>query len=189
MKNKLYIVFFSFIIGFAFSQSQKVGELFLEDISTLATTNTDPLKPSKAAFYSAIFPGLGQFYNRDYWKIPIVFAALGTTSTIYIHNNKQYNRYRDAYKRRLAGFKDDEFQGEQFLSDDILVTAQRQFQRNRDLSLMITLGFYVLNIVEANIAAHLKQFNVTENLSLSTDWYRDDLNYANHLGFSLKFKF
>jgi len=189
VKNKLHIVFFS-VLGFlSFSQTQQVDDIYLEDISLFTTTSIDPLKPSKAAFYSAILPGLGQFYNNDYWKVPIVFAAIGTPTAIYIHNNKQYNRYRDAYKRRLAGFKDDEFQGERFLSDDILVEAQKQFRRNRDLSLMITLGFYVLNIVEANVAAHLKQFNVTENLSINTDWYRDDLNYGNHLGLSLKFKF
>jgi len=188
VKKNSYIVFFSVLGFFSFSQTQKVGDLYVEE-NYVNTTIQDPLKPSKAAFYSAVLPGLGQFYNKDYWKIPIVFAAIGTPTAIYIHNNKQYNRYRDAYKRRLAGFKDDEFQGDRFLSDDILIEAQKQFRRNRDLSLMITLGFYILNIVEANIAAHLKQFNVTENLSINTDWYRDELNYGNHLGVSLKFRF
>jgi len=189
VKNKLYIVFFSVIGCFGFSQIQKVSDIYVEENYVKPNVQYDPLKPSKAAFYSAIFPGLGQLYNKDYWKVPIVFGAIGTSTAIYIHNNNQYNRYRDAYKRRLAGFKDDEFQGEQFLSNDILVEAQRQFHRNRDLSLMITLGLYILNIVEANVAAHLKQFNVTENLSINTDWYRDDLNYGNHFGLSLKYKF
>jgi len=170
-----------------FCQNRNGNLLIVQD--SVPTFNTDPLRPSKAAFYSAVVPGLGQLYNKDYWKAPIVWAAIGTSAYIYIHNNNQYHRYRDAYKRRLAGFSDDEFQGDNYLSDDILLAAQRQFQRNRDLSMLITIGFYILNIVEANVAAHLKQFNVSEKLSLSTDWYRDDLNHSNHLGLSLKYRF
>ena len=71
----------------------------------------DPLSPARAAFYSAVLPGLGQAYNKKYWKIPIVYAGLGVGLYFYIDNNKEYNRYREAYKRRLAGFEDDEFFG------------------------------------------------------------------------------
>lgn len=156
---------------------------------SVITTAQDPLRPSKAAFYSALVPGLGQIYNKDYWKVPIVYAALGTSTGFYIYNNKQYNRYRDAYKRRLAGFTDDEFQGNSYLSDDKLIYAQKVFQRQRDLSLLITIGLYVLNIVEANTAAHLKQFNVNQNLSIAPDWYRDDLDLQYNMGLTLKYNF
>lgn len=188
MKKRVYIFIFLFIGGFCFAQVEQIEELHISQDSIIVIDN-DPLKPSKAAFYSAILPGLGQVYNKDYWKVPLVYAAIGTSTYFYVHNNNQYHRYRDAYKRRLAGFSDDEFQGDRYLSNDILVAAQKQFQRNRDLSMLITVGFYVLNIVEANIAAHLKQFNVSENLSLNTDWYRDDLNNGNHLGVTLKYQF
>ena len=66
------------------------------------------LRPSKATFYSAVLPGLGQAYNKKYWKIPIVYGALATGIYFYNQNDKDYNRYRNAYKRRLAGFTDDE---------------------------------------------------------------------------------
>ena len=69
----------------------------------------DPLAPARAAFYSAIIPGLGQAKNKKYWKIPIIYAALGTGLYFYTDNNKVYKRYRNAYKSRLAGFNDDEF--------------------------------------------------------------------------------
>ena len=69
----------------------------------------NPLAPSKAAFYSAVFPGLGQIYNRRYWKLPIVYGAIGTGVYAYIYNDDLYNRFRDAFKRRRAGFTDDEF--------------------------------------------------------------------------------
>ena len=183
-----YLYIFIFLIGsFSFGQSQ-IKDLTIVQDSIIIIDNS-PLKPSKAAFYSAILPGLGQAYNKDYWKIPIVYAAIGTSTYYYIHSNNQYHRVRDAYKRRLAGFNDDEFQGDKYLSDAVLVNAQKQFQRNRDLSMLITVGFYILNIVEANVAAHLKQFNVNENLSLNTDWYRDDLNNGSHLGLTLKYRF
>ena len=65
----------------------------------------DPLKPARAAFYSAIVPGLGQYYNKSYWKIPLVYAALGTTLYFYIDNNNQYNTYRDALNSVLPAKK------------------------------------------------------------------------------------
>lgn len=188
MKKRLYICLFIFLTGSSAFCQQKVDDLLIVQDSVIVINN-DPLRPSKAAFYSAVLPGLGQFYNKDYWKVPLVYAAIGTSTYIYIHNNNQYHRYRDAYKRRLAGFNDDEFQGEKYLDNERLIIAQRGFQRNRDLSLLITVGFYILNIVEANVAAHLKQFNVSENLSLSPDWYRDDLNHGQNLGLTIKYQF
>ena len=118
----------------------------------------DPLRPAKAAFYSAVLPGLGQAYNKKYWKIPIVYTAIGTGFYFYLDNNKLYKQYRNAYKRRLAGFTDEEFYGPgdtPFLSDESLIRAQRTLKRNKELSMLVTVGLYVLNIIEANVDAHL----------------------------------
>lgn len=146
----------------------------------------NPLAPAKAAFYSAILPGLGQAYNKKYWKIPIVYGAIGTSLYFYFDNNKKYNQYRDAYKRRLAGFNDDEFQ---YLDDNRLISAQRFYQRNRDLSLLLAAAFYILNIVDANVDAHLMQFNVNDNLSVAPDLQQNDLNYKPNLGLTVNLKF
>ncbi|QHI38997.1 hypothetical protein IMCC3317_43970 [Kordia antarctica] len=148
----------------------------------------DPLSPSKAAFYSAILPGLGQAYNKKYWKIPIVYAALGTGIYFYIDNNKKYNQYRSAYKRRLAGFTDDEFQG--IVADnDALIDAQEFYQKNRDLSLLLTVVAYVLNIVDANVDAHLLQFNVSDDLSVHPYLDQNEIDFNRNLGVTLNFKF
>ena len=147
----------------------------------------DPLAPSRAAFYSAILPGLGQAYNGKYWKVPIVVGAITTGILFYDHNNKQYNRVRDAYKRRLAGFTDDEFYGR--LTDDALRDAQQTFRRNKELSLLITFGLYALNIVDANIDAHLLQYNIDENLSLKPHYKLNDIDNQGDLGLTLNFKF
>jgi len=144
--------------------------------------NINPLAPSKAAFYSAVLPGLGQIYNRRYWKVPIVFAAIGTGVYAYMFNDGEYDRFRSAFKRRRAGFTDDEFYdlnnsgvipGEPDVSDQALQDAQERYQRDRDLSLLITIGLYALNIIDANVDAHLKQFNVDENLGLDIRPYLD----------------
>jgi len=126
--------------------------------------NEDPLRPARAAFYSAVLPGLGQAYNKRYWKVPIVYGALGMSIYTYDRNQKNYVRYRDAYKRRIAGYNDDEFQG--LIADtNRLIDGQDFYKRNRDRSMLFILGFYFLNILDANIDAHLKQYNVNSDLS------------------------
>ena len=152
----------------------------------------DPLSPAKAAFYSAILPGLGQAYNKKYWKIPLVYAALGTGIYFYIDNTNQYNRYRGAFKRRLAGFTDDEFYGSGTspnISNDGLIRAQRTLRRNRELSLLITIGIYALNIIDANVDAHLLQFNVDENLALKPHFNFNEFDATTNLGLTLNFNF
>ena len=186
MHRYLYIL--SFVSCFASSTfaQQKKQEIQIKTDSLIAQ-QIDPLVPTRAAFYSAILPGLGQAYNKKYWKIPIVYAALGTGVYFYSDNNKKYHQFRDAYKRRLAGFNDDEFQGQ--YSDATLVNAQRTFQRNRDLSLLITIGLYVLNIVEANVNAHLLQFNVNDKLTVRPDIYPNDINHKQNVGLTLNYNF
>ena len=147
----------------------------------------NPLSPAKAAFYSAILPGLGQAYNKKYWKIPLVYAALGTGIYFYVDNNKQYNRYRDAYKSRLAGFETDEFFGR--VTDDGLRRAQKLFRRNKEISLLVTIGLYALNIIDANVDAHLLQYNVDENLTLAPHYKINEMDASSNLGLTLNFKF
>ena len=146
----------------------------------------NPLSPAKAAFYSAIFPGLGQAYNKKYWKMPLVYAAIGTSTYFYIWNNRNYKEYRDVYKRRLAGYTGDKFV---FLDDTRLLTGQRFYQKNRDLSALITAAFYMLNIVDANVDAHLKQFNVNDNLSFEPKVFSDDIYNRQNIGFTLNYRF
>lgn len=164
------------------------------------SNNINPLAPSKAAFYSAILPGLGQIYNKRYWKVPIVYAAIGLGVYAYMYNDDLYDRFRTAFKRRKAGFVDDEFYdingsgivpGSPDLSDEALQDAQERYQRDRDLALFITLGLYALNIIDANVDAHLKQFNVDDDLSMDIQPYLDyDPIYSNpSYGVALTIKF
>ena len=106
----------------------------------------DPSAPSKAAFYSAVLPGLGQGYNKKYWKIPIVYAAIGTSIYSYDFNQKKYWDYRNAYKSRKAGYKNDPYQ-DLIIDDNRLLDGADFHKKNRDLSMVFIVGFYILNII------------------------------------------
>ncbi|WP_411768084.1 DUF5683 domain-containing protein [Winogradskyella sp. A3E31] len=182
----------------AFAQTEKdstvtdIPEGFKVTNNAVTKKEIDPLAPSKAAFYSAVLPGLGQAYNKKYWKIPIVIAGITGGILVYDFNTKQLNRYRDAYKRRLAGFTDDEFYGPGTtpqISDDGLIRAQRQFRRNKDISLLVTIGIYALNIIDANVDAHLLQYNVDENLAIRPHIQYNEMENSSDLGLTLNFKF
>jgi len=144
------------------------------------------LAPAKAAFYSAVLPGLGQAYNGRYWKIPIAYAGLGIGVYFYISNDNQWNRYRDAYKNRLAGRKD-EFEGR--ITNDGLIRAQQFYRRNKEISILVTAGIYVLNIIDANVDAHLQQFNVSEDLSVKPNMDFDNFTGKSRYGLSLNYRF
>lgn len=159
---------------------------------SLAIANDfDLLSPSRAAFYSAILPGLGQAYNKKYWKIPIVYGAIGSGIYFYKRNDDNYNRARTAFKLMQDG-KPHEFDGvgdHIFLSEDALVRAQKAYKKDRDLSLLVTIGFYVLQILEASTNAHLLQHNVDDNLSFEPAIIKDFNSNKNTVGASLKFNF
>ena len=207
MRNRFYILallcclpYFGFAQDYEDSESNDVkmteSNVVIQD--TVKRAEIDPLRPSRAAFYSAILPGLGQAYNKKYWKIPIVYAALGTGIYFYIDNTNEYNRYRDAFKSRLAGFNTDEFWGTDAngnplatpnISEDGLIRAQRTLRRNREISLLVTIGIYALNIIDANVDAHLLQYNVDENLAVKPHFRFNELDASTNLGLTVDFKF
>lgn len=175
-----------FILGSTsvFAQAKNDAVLIAKD--TLKSNNIDPLTPAKAAFYSAVLPGLGQAYNKKYWKIPIVYGAIGTSLYFYLDSNKKYHQYRDAYKRRLEGYSDDDYS---YLDDSRLITGQKFYQRNRDLSALFVVAFYALNIIDANVDAALLQFNVDENLSVRPVIYPNDVTLRTNVGLTFNYNF
>ena len=192
MKIKLFIALILCVIGqiTAQSKSTKPSEelLVVQDSVVINKKAFNPLSPSKAAFYSAVLPGLGQAYNKKFWKIPIVYAALGTGIYFYITNNNEYNDVRDAYKRRLAGFQDDRFLNT-LPNNEQLLEAQKTLRRNKELSLLITFGIYALNIIDANVDAHLMQFNVNDDLSFKPHYQIEEFDNKGRFGLTLNYQF
>ncbi len=193
MRLYLYItVAFLSIFKYGYSQTTEEKEIPLKiDRKSISTDSLNSLKPAKAAFYSALVPGLGQVYNKKYWKLPIVYGALGTGLYFCITSNTKYQNFREEYKARLQGTNNpnDEFFGP--LKDiNSIERGMRFYQRNRDLSVLITAGIYILNIIDANVDAHLSQFNVNDNLSLKPNIDTNLLNSSKHdVGFSLTYTF
>ena len=189
--NLLYIVFLFTLSLFAQKDSLVINKEIKVVIKDTIKANTyDPLAPSRAAFYSAALPGLGQAYNKKYWKIPVIYAGMAAGVYFYIKNDKEYNRFRNAYKRRLAGFTDDEFFGDgttALISNDRLIDAQKTSQTNKDVSIIVSLAFYLLNIIDANVDAHLRQYDVDDNLSLSPQFNLDQINSQAQYGLSFKY--
>ena len=171
------VVLISFV---CFGQKQNLSNSFKKEI--------DPLSPAKAAFYSAVLPGLGQVYNKRYWKLPLIYGGIGASIYYYDLNNKNFKRYRNAYKRRLAGFTDDEFQDVIF-DNDRLIDGMNFYKQYRDQSMLFIIGTYFLNILDANIDAHLKQYNINQNLSLKPYMDQNPIVANHHFGVSLNFNF
>lgn len=187
MNRIFFIGLLFFLLGSNTVFSQKETDAVLIAKDTLKSNNIDPLTPAKAAFYSAILPGLGQAYNKKYWKIPIVYGAMGISLYYYIDSNKNYNAYRDEYKRRLAGLGRSEDYKK--YDDNTLINAQNFYQRNRSFSAFFVIGFYVLNIIDANVDAALMQFNVNDNLSFKPNIYINDTTSKSNLGLILNYNF
>lgn len=150
-----------------------------------------PLAPSKAAFYSAIFPGMGQIYNKKYWKVPIVWGALAIPAYYYQINNNDYKRFRTAYRLRSNGLVDEfNINGQEIISTETLETAQAQLRENRDMSLLTGVILYILQIVEASVNAHLLQFNTDDNLSFKPTIISDPIRFeAPTVGMKIKYTF
>lgn len=211
-KTHIYLLLFFFVLNTTYGQevvtdSVRIDTMQIENKRKRKKERKqeirgpiDPLRPSKAAFYSAVLPGLGQIYNKRYWKVPIVWGAIGAGIYAINYNNDRYDRFRDAFKRRQAGFTDDEFYdlngsgivpGSPDFSDAALQDAQIRAQRDRDLSILISVILYVLNIIDANVDAHLQQFNTDENLSLHMRPYLrwEDVQGQANYGLSLQIQF
>jgi len=170
-KKQLAISFklFQFFIGITFlflctSVSAQVLNSNPKSDTIKVKTITPYHSPKKAAIYSAILPGAGQFYNKKYWKMPIIYAgAVGLTYSFQF-NQSHYVKYRNALRDRLNGNPDD-YLG--IYSEDQLSTLYQYYHRYRDLTVIGGLVLYVLNIVDAAVDAHLYTFNVSDDLSFN----------------------
>ena len=154
-----------------------------------APAKIQKFSPIKAGLYSAVLPGLGQFYNKKYWKIPIVWGAVGTGVGIAIWNDKNYRRYRNAFVAELNGLPH-EFSGITGVDKDVLGNAQDRFKRQRDYAIGIAGLIYILNIVDAVVDAHLYEGRKDPDLALTPAVINDRFsNYESKAGLALTFKF
>lgn len=122
--------------------------------------------PPRASLLSATLPGLGQIYNRKYWKVPIIYAGFGALAYYVGHNGREYQKFRAAYIARIDGNPNtvDDFP---LYSKDVLERAVNFYRRNLEVTYLLGAALYLLNILDANVDAHLMDFDVGEKLSFS----------------------
>lgn len=119
----------------------------------------------KSGMYSSILPGLGQAYNRQYWKLPVVYAVLGTAGYFIKFNLDKYNTFRRAYIYSIDGDPSTQSDFEQYTSTD-LKTLQDSYRKNLDLTVLLTALGYTVQILDAVASAHLRNFDVSPDISM-----------------------
>lgn len=119
--------------------------------------------PKKAGLYSAILPGAGQLYNKQYWKIPLIYAGVGAAVYFIQFNTEKYQTYRKAYIASLEG-REHEFTGK--YDQSALKQLQDGYKRYLDMTLLLTAVGYTLQVIDAVVFAHLKNFDVSPDISM-----------------------
>ncbi|WP_294307522.1 DUF5683 domain-containing protein [uncultured Chryseobacterium sp.] len=154
------------------------------------TQKTLKLNPTKAGLYSAVLPGLGQVYNKKYWKVPIVLGAVGTGVGIAIWNDNQYKKYREYYIAKLNGTPNEFVDKFPYLDKTALGNAQDRAKRQRDYAIAISGLIYILNIVDAVVDAHLYESRRDSDLTLNPTMVQDQYGIAPpKTGISLNYRF
>jgi len=159
-------------------------ELTAQDDSVINKYN-----PKAATIRSAIIPGWGQFYNKKYWKIPIVWGALGITAGVFVYNLNSYKELKQAVIYKSDTIPSNDTLIPKYLqpfSISVLKNARNGYRQSVDYSVLVFFLFWGLNIVDATVDAHLKTFDISPNLSMKI---RPNLNYLNSPGISVVFSF
>ena len=143
--------------------------------------------PIKAALYGAALPGLGQVYNKKYWKIPIVWGGLATFGYFIDWTNDNYQYYQMNLRYEVA--KNPEFPNTTGLDQATLRRARDYYRRQRDQLTVYGILFYFIQIVDAHVDAHLIEFDVNQDLSVKVDPTAIPVNGISGAGLSLKIRF
>ena len=167
--------------------------------------------PVKATMFSAAFPGLGQVYNRKYWKIPLVYAGFGGVGYALLFNTKYYNKYTkayqdftdlipetDSYAPMIKGINPDEYDpvlhpdtynpsSASWIKDQLLAKVD-YYRKYRDLSYIGVAVWYLISILDANVDASLSEFEISNNLDLTLVPYQVPLYNFTGVGVNLTVK-
>ncbi|MBQ7191696.1 MAG: hypothetical protein IJS00_02350 [Paludibacteraceae bacterium] len=165
--------------------------------------------PARATWLAVIVPGLGQIYNRSYWKLPIVYGGFMGCAYAITWNSRMYSDYREAYRDILTdtevstdpnrsynailpkGYTVESMGGkEQYTAT--LKSRQNLYRRYRDISIAVTALVYVLTIVDAYVDAQLFDFDISPDLSLNVEpqiYYNPQMQRQRSAEVKVAFKF
>ena len=180
----------------------------VDSLPKLATPMSKPTRydsinkafsPKKAALRSAIIPGWGQVYNKKYWKVPIVYGALGVTAAVFLYNLNTYRDLRNAYKVRVQFSSPDATAADtlhynqlaplyQQLDVNAIRTYRDEYRQNIDYSVLVFIALWGLNIADAAVDAHLKSFDVSPDLSFKIKFGHSQMAGTNGVSLVLALK-
>ena len=163
--------------------------------------------PHRASMFAAVIPGLGQIYNKQYWKIPILVGGIGGVTYALSFNSERYSYYRNAYRdfiiRDPANKSYLEILEGTFITEELITTqyeqwfrdylnnSRKRFRRYRDMSYAGVVAVYLISIIDASIDAHFYYFDISDNLSFLIEpaYFHIDSNIGGALGLSMKLNF
>jgi len=195
MKQLRYFLFFLFFLLQYFSYAQKTlrvdstGNILpSKNIASIKDSAIKKYNPAIAIRRSAMVPGWGQYTNKKYWKIPIVYGALGTTAYLFFRNLRQYKDAKNAYALATDGDTSNDYLIKQPYytvrsQPDRIRSFRNSVRQNVDYCVLFFIIFYGLNVADAAVDAHLKTFDVSDDLSLELKPGHSDM--ANTNGLSL----
>lgn len=195
-KTKYLLLVFAFLLGAglhaqkrgfsSFGRKQHSYSILKDSTVQNSGLPAKNLRPKRATLMAAVLPGSGQIYNKKYWKAPIVWGGIGLCVYFIQDNTKNFNTFSKAYIAEVDGdpntVNTTEYNGAQ------LDQLQETYRRWRDLSYVSLAAVYLLQMLDANVDAHLFYFDVNEDLSMQvTPWLNP--NFERSAGLSLNFNF
>ena len=171
--KKTLLIFLSLFFGYYFSYAQKDNLLTdsAVDVKTNAPDTVKKYNPKIAIVRSAMVPGWGQITNKKYWKLPIVYGALGTTAALFFRNLRQYKESKEAYELATDNNPSNDSMIKQPYftvrnQPERIRAFRNSVRQNVDYTVLFFVLFWGLNVADAAVDAHLKTFNVSDDLSL-----------------------
>ena len=189
MPHRLFLIVMMVLLGFAKAEAQNVvfdtvgNTVITADTVVKERKTTQPAKtkkahsPQKATIMSACLPGLGQIYNRKWWKVPIVYAGLGGLGYMAYNNYSEYQSYLHAYEFKTGDLPEGvtlnshEADLANKYADSQLQTYKESYRRDFEFYTILTVAWYGLNILDACVDGHLYDYDISDDLSLSIDPY------------------
>lgn len=156
----------------AFFVIASLSQGWSQSINLKLPKTKEPHSAHKATIYSLILPGLGQAYNKKYWKIPVIYAGFGFLGYLISTNSKEYKAYKTAYE--FVPSEGNDISPNEYYdiyNKDQLKQGRDYYRRNMELSYILTGFLYIINLVDASVDAHLFDFEVSPNLSLRVEPY------------------
>ncbi len=195
--NKNLVLYFIFCVFFSTKLTAQQDSLASENVQDSSqiikksgkkkrsfSEDTLTHSPSRAALYSAILPGLGQAYNKKYWKIPIIYGLGGTLGYFIGFNNNLYLEFKSSVEAKtLRNGEDDPYP---FISTQGAIRNRDYYKRNKELLILLTLLLYGLNVVDATVDAHLKSFDVSDELAIRIEPQLDQLGGGTFAGIGIR---